>query len=37
MEYDNKEIKLEKVYLYQGFDPATVNLPANKIWGVEAI
>ncbi|PHT92645.1 Vacuolar-processing enzyme [Capsicum annuum] len=31
MEYGSKEIKPEKVYLYQGFDPATVNLPANKI------
>ncbi|XP_049361770.1 legumain [Solanum verrucosum] len=31
MEYGSKKIKPEKVYLYQGFDPATVNLPANKI------
>ncbi|OIT37385.1 vacuolar-processing enzyme beta-isozyme, partial [Nicotiana attenuata] len=31
MEYGSKEIKPEKVYLYQGFDPATSNLPANKI------
>ncbi|KAF3682114.1 Vacuolar-processing enzyme [Capsicum annuum] len=31
MEYGSKEIKPKKVYLYQGFDPATVNLPANKI------
>ncbi|TMW86837.1 hypothetical protein EJD97_020826 [Solanum chilense] len=31
MEYGSKAIKPEKVYLYQGFDPATVNLPANKI------
>ncbi|KAK4338292.1 hypothetical protein RND71_042779 [Anisodus tanguticus] len=31
MEYGSKEIKPERVYLYQGFDPATVNLPANKI------
>ncbi|XP_055819476.1 legumain [Solanum dulcamara] len=31
MEYGSKEIKPEKVYLYQGFDPATVNLPSNKI------
>lgn len=31
MEYGSKEIKPEKVYLYQGFDPATANLPANKI------
>lgn len=31
MEYGSKDIKPEKVYLYQGFDPATVNLPANKI------
>ncbi|KAI3727504.1 hypothetical protein L6452_16120 [Arctium lappa] len=31
MEYGNKGIKPEKVYLYQGFDPETVNLPANRI------
>ncbi|XP_060207272.1 legumain [Lycium barbarum] len=31
MEYGSKEIKPERVYLYQGFDPATVNLPENKI------
>ncbi|KAL3818189.1 hypothetical protein ACJIZ3_004094 [Penstemon smallii] len=31
MEYGNKSIKAEKVYLYQGFDPATVNLPPNRI------
>lgn len=30
MEYGNKNIKAEKVYLYQGFDPATVNLPPNN-------
>ncbi|XP_076958526.1 vacuolar-processing enzyme-like [Bidens hawaiensis] len=30
MEYGTKEIKYEMVYLYQGFDPATVNLPANR-------
>ncbi|GKC99917.1 vacuolar-processing enzyme, partial [Tanacetum coccineum] len=31
MEYGTKKIKPEKVYLYQGFDPKTVNLPANQI------
>ncbi|XP_021738107.1 vacuolar-processing enzyme-like [Chenopodium quinoa] len=31
MEYGNKSIKPEKVYLYQGFDPATANLPANSV------
>lgn len=31
MEYGTKDIKPEKVYLYQGFDPETVNLPANEI------
>ncbi|KAK4486403.1 hypothetical protein RD792_009077 [Penstemon davidsonii] len=31
MEYGNKSIKAEKVYLYQGFDPATINLPPNRI------
>ncbi|KAF3942539.1 hypothetical protein CMV_030814, partial [Castanea mollissima] len=30
MEYGNTSIKAEKVYLYQGFDPATVNLPPNN-------
>ncbi|XP_030945423.1 legumain isoform X2 [Quercus lobata] len=30
MEYGNTNIKAEKVYLYQGFDPATVNLPPNN-------
>lgn len=29
MEYGTKEIKKEKVYLYQGFDPASKNFPAN--------
>ncbi|KAL3619392.1 hypothetical protein CASFOL_036962 [Castilleja foliolosa] len=33
MEYGNKSIKSEKVYLYQGFDPATENLPPNRIIG----
>lgn len=27
MEYGNKSIRSERLYLYQGFDPATVNLP----------
>lgn len=31
MEYGNNSIKSEKLYLYQGFDPATVNLPLNKL------
>ncbi|XP_074264917.1 vacuolar-processing enzyme beta-isozyme [Silene latifolia] len=31
MEYGNKSIKPEKLYLYQGFDPATVNMPSNKL------
>ncbi|XP_059639209.1 legumain [Cornus florida] len=30
MEYGNKSLKPEKLYLYQGFDPATENLPTNK-------
>lgn len=31
MEYGNSSIKSEKLYLYQGFDPATVNYPANEL------
>ncbi|PSS11505.1 Vacuolar-processing enzyme like [Actinidia chinensis var. chinensis] len=31
MEYGNKSIKSETLYLYQGFDPATENFPPNKI------
>nr|GEW24756.1 asparaginyl endopeptidase 1 [Tanacetum cinerariifolium] len=31
MEYGTKNIKPEKVYLYQGFDPESVNLPTNQI------
>ncbi|KAG7584852.1 Peptidase C13 legumain [Arabidopsis thaliana x Arabidopsis arenosa] len=31
MEYGNNSIKSERLYLYQGFDPATVNLPLNKL------
>lgn len=31
MEYGNKSIKPEKLSLYQGFDPATENLPSNGI------
>ena len=27
MEYGNSSIKVERLYLYQGFDPASVNLP----------
>ena len=30
MEYGNKSIKSEKLYLFQGFDPATENLPPNQ-------
>ena len=30
MEYGNKSIRSEKLYLYHGFDPATVNLPPNS-------
>ncbi|GMI76364.1 vacuolar processing enzyme (VPE, legumain) isoform beta, asparaginyl endopeptidase 2 [Hibiscus trionum] len=31
MEYGNTSMKPEKLYLYQGFDPATVNLPPNDL------
>ncbi|KNA12703.1 hypothetical protein SOVF_123500 [Spinacia oleracea] len=31
MEYGNKSIKPEKLYLYHGFDPATANLPPNRL------
>ncbi|KAL3499519.1 hypothetical protein ACH5RR_038612 [Cinchona calisaya] len=31
IEYGNKSIHAEKLYLYQGFDPATENLPSNQI------
>ncbi|XP_057773583.1 vacuolar-processing enzyme [Salvia miltiorrhiza] len=31
MEYGNKSIKSEKLYLYQGFDPASENFPPNRI------
>lgn len=34
MEYGNKSITGERVYLYQGFDPATKNFPANEIYFV---
>ncbi|KAG8659406.1 vacuolar-processing enzyme [Manihot esculenta] len=30
MEYGNESIKAERVYLYQGFDPASVNFPPNN-------
>ncbi|KAL6986072.1 legumain [Sarracenia purpurea var. burkii] len=30
MEYGNKSFKGKKLYLYQGFDPATENFPANR-------
>ncbi|XP_076951863.1 legumain-like [Bidens hawaiensis] len=30
MEYGTMDIKLEKVHLYQGFNPATANLPDNQ-------
>ncbi|XP_031388638.1 vacuolar-processing enzyme [Punica granatum] len=32
MQYGNKSIKTEKLYLYQGFDPASVNFPPNKLY-----
>ncbi|CAI9093786.1 OLC1v1029362C1 [Oldenlandia corymbosa var. corymbosa] len=31
LEFGNKSIHAEKLYLYQGFDPSTENLPPNKI------
>ncbi|KAL8515777.1 hypothetical protein ACS0TY_014464 [Phlomoides rotata] len=31
MEYGNKSIKSDKLYMYLGFDPATANLPPNRI------
>ncbi|KAJ0265528.1 Vacuolar-processing enzyme beta-isozyme [Hirschfeldia incana] len=31
MEYGNNSIKSERLYLYQGFDPDTVNLPPNEL------
>lgn len=31
MEYGSKDIKPEKVSLYLGFDPETLNLPDNLI------
>ena len=31
MEYGNTSIRAEKLYLYQGFDPANVNLPPNVL------
>ncbi|GAB4857040.1 hypothetical protein Ancab_014951 [Ancistrocladus abbreviatus] len=31
MEYGNRSFKGEKLYLYQGFDPATENFPPNKL------
>ncbi|KAJ0736439.1 putative legumain protein [Helianthus annuus] len=31
MEYGTKVIKPEKVYVYQGYNPETANLPANRI------
>ncbi|GAV75609.1 Peptidase_C13 domain-containing protein, partial [Cephalotus follicularis] len=31
MEYGNGTIKSEKLNLYQGFDPASVNIPPNKM------
>lgn len=30
MQYGNKSINIEKLYLYQGFDPTTENLPADN-------
>ncbi|KAF8364645.1 hypothetical protein HHK36_033380 [Tetracentron sinense] len=31
MEYGNKSIKAESLYLYQGFDPASENITQNKL------
>ncbi|KAI6702246.1 hypothetical protein NL676_011382 [Syzygium grande] len=31
MEYGNQSIKDERLYLYQGFDPAMVNFPPNRV------
>ncbi|KAG6782666.1 hypothetical protein NC652_008921 [Populus alba x Populus x berolinensis] len=31
MQYGNKSIKGEKLYLYQGFDPASANFPPNNV------
>lgn len=31
MEYGNKTLKGEKLYLYQGFDPASLNFPPNHL------
>jgi legumain len=33
----NKSIKAEKLYLYQGFDPATVNFPPNGGMRMEVV
>ncbi|CAK7355794.1 unnamed protein product [Dovyalis caffra] len=30
MQYGNESLKREKLYLYQGFDPASVNFPPNN-------
>lgn len=30
MEYGNKSIRSEKLYLYQGFDTASVNFPLSN-------
>jgi len=37
MEYGNKSIKAEKLYIYQGFDPATVNFPPNGGMRMEVV
>ncbi|GAB2212310.1 hypothetical protein Droror1_Dr00025663 [Drosera rotundifolia] len=31
MEYGNRSLKVEKLYLYQGYDPASENLPPNGL------
>lgn len=31
MEYGNKSIKAEKLYLYQGFDPSNENVSQNTL------
>ncbi|KAJ0106591.1 hypothetical protein Patl1_18823 [Pistacia atlantica] len=32
MQYGNTSMITEKLYLYQGFDPATENFPPNELW-----
>ena len=38
MEYGDKTFKGEKLYLYQGFDPANANVTNELLWpGQEAV